>query len=164
MDIRQIMVYADNSRKLLRQTLAEHTEIFDRPFQTISGYSSVRLLIAHIIGAEERWIATRIGLKTVEIDYESRASDTVDGIFEDWDCVRARTHAFVHSVDTAGLEGLIPVSLPKWGYESNMRVDQILFHVFNHQVYHIGQISMALQHFGIDPPNFDFVFLHKELD
>jgi uncharacterized damage-inducible protein DinB len=161
MDIRHIMEYTDTVRDLLKKTLLENSGAFDKPFETIAEFSSIRKLVAHVIGAEERWVVVRLGGGKVPVRYEDRAADTVAGIFEDWDCIRARTHAFVNAIDAAGLAGMVPLSLPQWGLDTSLRVEEYLFHMFNHQTFHLGQISMALQHFGIDPPLFDFVFLRK---
>src|SRR5437867_1759323 len=115
MDIRQIMVYTDNCRELLRKTLAENPGVFDQPFESVSEYRSVRQLIAHLIGAEERLVETRLGRGTIAVPYEARAAATLADIFNDWDRIRARTHAFVNSCDAAGMGGMVPISLPKYG-------------------------------------------------
>ena len=55
----------------------------------------------------------------------------------------------------------IAFSLPHLGYTEMLTVEEILFHIFNHQVFHLGQISLILQQKGIDPPYFDYILLHR---
>jgi uncharacterized damage-inducible protein DinB len=164
MHIPELLRYSDYSRRLLRATLEQREDVFDTPFETIAEFCTIRLLTAHIIGAEERWIMQRLRHATVGPRYETRAPLTVAGVFDDWERIRANTAAFVGSTGTSGLTGMVPVSLPQWGFEGKKTVEQILFHVFNHQTYHLGQISMALQQLRIDPPNFDYVFLSGDHD
>jgi len=161
MNARQMLDYSDQSRIALRDVLRDQPDVFDMPIQTISDQKSIRLLVAHIAGAEERWIVGRIGGGVIAKSFEERAPVAVDAVFHDWEAIRARTHALVSSLDTAGLGGMIPVKLPAVGYEGKMTIEGILFQVFNHQTYHLGQISMALQQFGVDPPYFDYVALQK---
>jgi len=35
----------------------------------------------------------------------------------------------------------------------------VFFHIIHHENYHRGQVIMALQRFGVDPPNFDYILL-----
>jgi uncharacterized damage-inducible protein DinB len=156
MDIRTLFDYSENARRLLRETLLAQPEAFDRPFETLADYASIRQLVAHIIGAEVRWITQRIGGQAV-VRYEERVAESVEGVFADWDGIRATTRAFVDAQDAAGLSRSLPITLGEW--RGNLTVEQILFHLINHETHHRAQISMALQQMQIDPPNFDFVLL-----
>lgn len=164
MEITELLAYSDRSRKLLRETLEQHSGIFDTPFETLSHYSSICKLVAHIAGAEERLVIQRLAGGIPGPRYEDVAPHSIPAVFDDWDRFRAHTHAFIASIDTSGLAGMIPISLPNWSSERKITVEQILFHALNHQNYHLGQISMALQRFGVDPPNFDYILLASELD
>jgi uncharacterized damage-inducible protein DinB len=160
--IRQQLAYADNTRKLLHSVLRDNLEAFTKPIETIGEYKSIRALVAHIAAAEERWIVSRLGGVAIPVRFEDRAPLEVEAVFHDWEGFRAKTHAYVNTLDKTGLYGLIPIKLPQLGIDSKMTVEQILFHLFNHQTFHLGQVSMALQQLGIDPPNFDYVLLHGE--
>jgi uncharacterized damage-inducible protein DinB len=148
--------------KDLRSTLEQHPDVFDQPFETLSSFKCIRLLVAHMAGAEERWVLQRLCNTPPGPRLEERAPESLDGVFDEWERIRANTRAFVAALDIAGLSGMIPVSLPHHGYEGRKTVEQILFQVFNHQTYHLGQISMTLQRLGIDPPNFDYILLPDE--
>ncbi len=162
MDIRSLLAYSDNSRDLLRETLAAHPEALNTPIETISAYKSIGQLVAHMIGAEQRWTIQRLYAEPRPLRYEETPADTLDGLFADWDTIRARTRAFVEAASEPALQQRIAFSLPNWNnYEETLTAEQILFHIFNHQNFHTAQISMALQQGGIDAPNFDYIFLHR---
>lgn len=166
MDIRLLLAYTDNCRRLLKKTLAEHPDALTRTFETRSDFHSVHDLVAHCIGAEQRWVEQRLIGQEASARYETMAAETLDGLFRDWDHVRAKTRAFMDTLGSPDnprqLRQEIAWSLPHRNVSDIMTVEEILFHVFNHQTYHLGQISMALQQQNIDPPNFDFCLLHRD--
>ena len=161
--LRDLYRYSDNCRKLLRETLEANPQAFDTRFPTTGQYDTVRMLLAHSVGAEERWIERRIRGGAV-IDYEGRAGSTIVGLFGDWDGIRERTYGLMDGLGPGGLERIIDVELGSGAGTSSWRgqltIEQILFHIVNHEVHHRAQVSMALQQMGIDPPNFDYVLLH----
>ena len=159
MDIGDLLDYSDNCRQLLRQTLAAHPNAFGAPFETLSAYKSVRQIVAHCIGAEERWIEMRIGGRALPAFYEARAAETVEGLWADWDAVRAGTRDFYERLETDSLKFRIAVHLPHRDFRAHLSLEQILFHILNHESHRRGQIIMALQRMGIDPPDFGYVFL-----
>jgi uncharacterized damage-inducible protein DinB len=160
MTIKQQLEYADNTRRLLHSILRENAAVFATPIETLGAHKSFRALVTHIAGAEERWVVGRLGGTAIAVRFEDRAPADGDGVFHDWEGIRAKTHAHISALDKSGLGGLVPVKLPQWGFDGKMTVEQILFQVFNHQTFHLGQVSMALQQLGIDPPFFDYVLLH----
>ena len=159
MDIRRQLAYTENARLRLRETLEAHPEAFDYPFQTSGAYHTIGQLVAHLIGAEQRWTLGRLCGEPRSPRYEDAAAGAQAGLFKDWDAVRARTRAFVSGADGDTLARVITTELPQWGETVSLTLEEVVFHVCNHQTYHMGQISMALQQTGIDPPNFDYVFL-----
>ena len=158
MDIRRQMAY-ESARLLLRETLEAHPEAFDHPFQTSGAYHSIGQLVAHLVGAERRWTIGRLYDEGRPPRYEDQAAETLGGVFADWDAIRARTLAFVSSADAETLARIIPVEMPQWSHAVRLTLEEVLFHLCNHQTWHVGQISLALQQRGIDPPNFDYVLL-----
>lgn len=157
MDIQDLITYSNNCRAVLRETLEANPAAFTAEIQTMSQYNSVRLLLAHSIGAEERWIERRIHDRDI-VNYEERAGTTVGDIYADWEVIRERTTAYVDHCGPDDLARTYTISLgPK---ELTLTVEQMLFQIFNHETHHRGQISMALQQMGVDPPNFDYVLHH----
>ena len=163
MDICRLLLYAENGRRLLRETLAAHPEAWDRPFETLADYATIQQIAAHMVGAEQRWTSQRLYNEPRPPRYEEQAAQTLEGVFGDWDVARARTLDFAERADAAALARVITVAMPQWGETVTLTIKEVLFHVVNHQTWHLGQVSMALQRMGIDPPNFDYPFLHPPL-
>ncbi len=159
MDIRRPLGYAENARLLLRETLAAHPETLDRPWETTAAYHTVGHLVAHLVGAERRWTLGRLYAEPPPPRYEDHSAKTLDGLFSDWDAIRRRTLDFAAQAETTALARVIETDLPQWGASVTLTAEDVLLHICNHQTWHIGQISSAWQRMGIDPPNFDFVFL-----
>jgi uncharacterized damage-inducible protein DinB len=158
MNLKMIAEYSGLARQKLYEILSAHDEVFDRLFQTLSNYTTIRELLVHSIGAEERWVS-RLEGQPLPSRYEARAPATLAEIWQDWAQLRTRTLALVENLDPEGLRQTLHVVLPQWGQETDYTYEEILLHVFLHEIHHRAQISMLLQHFGIDPPNFDFVLL-----
>ena len=155
------LAYSDACNRLLAQTLCDAPQTFSAPFETMSNFRSIREIIAHIIGAEERWIKYRIQGETVPIIYEKRAAETIDGIFADANAIRAQTRAYLATLTSADLDKTIELNLPQLNYQGTLTIAEVLFHILTHETHHRGQIVMALQRQGIDSPNFDYVLLGK---
>jgi uncharacterized damage-inducible protein DinB len=159
MDVLKQLAYTDNARLLLRQTLEAHPQTFDRRFETTGQYHTIRELVAHLIGAEQRWTIGRLYGQPRPPRYEDAAAQTLAGLFTDWETIRARTWAFVCQADADTLARVIEFEMPPGGETVSLTLEEVLFHVCNHQSWHLGQISMAWQQMGMDPPNFDYVLL-----
>lgn len=159
MDIRRQVAYAENARRLLRETLAAHPEALDRPFETLAEYPTIGQLVAHMIGAEQRLTQERLYQQDRPPRYEEQAAETQTGLFEDWDAIRVRTQAFARNADAGALAHVVNFALP--GETITVTAEEVLVHICNHQTWHLGQISMALQQMGIDPPNFDYILLRE---
>ena len=159
MDIRRQLAYAENARRLLHETLAAHPETLDVPFETTAAHKTVGQLVAHLVGAERRWTLGRLYGEGPPPRYEDEPAETLRGLFADWDQIRARTLEFAARADAGALGRVITTDLPQWGRTVRLTAEEVLLHLCNHQTWHTGQISMALQRMGIAPPNFDYVFL-----
>jgi uncharacterized damage-inducible protein DinB len=161
-DFRRLFRYSDNCWSLLGETLAtvpHASETWNTRFDTTSQWNTVRLLLAHSIGAEERLITLRLQNHSLPVLYEERAASDWEGLYRDHQTIRAATYAYLDFLTDAAVEEETEV----WriAHSALTRAD-ILFQILNHENYHRGQVVMALQRLGIDPPNFDYVLL-KEL-
>jgi uncharacterized damage-inducible protein DinB len=156
-----LLSYSDRCWSLLRETLGQHPEAFDVPFETTSEWQSVRLLMAHTLAAEERIITARLREEPLPVRYEERAAKTLDGLYADLAEVRARTRAYLETLPEGDLEKEKPLHLPQLQLRGERTRADFLFHLLNHDNYHRGQVVMALQRLGLDPPNFDYVLLKE---
>nr|CAA9253393.1 hypothetical protein AVDCRST_MAG63-2035 [uncultured Armatimonadetes bacterium] len=159
MDVRRQLAYADKARLLLRETLEANPEAFERRFETTGPYHTIRELVAHLVGAEQRWTIGRLYGEPRPPRYEDAAAQTLAGLFTDWEDIRARTRAFASRADADTLARVIRFEMPPGGQTVSLTLEEVLFNICNHQSWHLGQISMALQQMGTDPPNFDYVLL-----
>ena len=159
MDIRRQLAYTENARRLLHETLTAHPQTLDRPFETTAAHKTVGHLVAHLVGSERRWTLGRLYGEGPPPRYEDAPAGNLDGLFADWDQIRAHTLEFAARADADALGRVIQADMPQWGRTVRLTSEEVLLHVCNHQTWHTGQISMALQRMGIDPPNFDYVFL-----
>lgn len=161
-DFRRLLRYSDNCWSLLRETLAAvptASEAWNTPFDTTSQWNTIRLLLAHSIGAEERLITVRLQNQPLPASYEERAAPDWEGLYRDHQTVRKATYAYLDSLTDAAVEEETEV----WRLADRALTQaDLLFQVLNHENYHRGQVVMALQRLGIDPPNFDYILL-KEL-
>ena len=153
-----LLDYSDNCRALLKDTLLAHRDLVDRPIQPpLREMRSIRYIASHMVGAEQRWVERRILGRDIS-DYETCAATSIDDLFVDWDRTRSQTRAYLAKLNPDDYRRVYTVGLgERW--IGSLTVEQILFHIFNHETHHRAQISMALQQFGLDPPDFDFVFL-----
>jgi uncharacterized damage-inducible protein DinB len=161
-DFHTLFDYSDKCWALLRTVLEEHPDTFDKPFETTSNWNTIRLLLAHCIAAEERWIFLRLQDIPIPVPYEQRAPFTVEGIYADRKGIRRAARAYLAALTEAALQEETDIQLPQWNFRDKLTRADILFHMVNHDNYHRGQVVMALQRFGVDPPNFDYVLLKYE--
>ncbi|MBC7804638.1 MAG: DinB family protein [Akkermansiaceae bacterium] len=158
-DFDTLFAHSDVCREQLRDVLLRHEELFARPFPTTSRYDTIQKLMAHCVGAEERWITVRIRGETLPVVYEDRAADTVEGLFADAGTVRGVTDDFRRSLDKDSLRRMISIRLPQRDAELELSLSDIFFHILNHENFHRGQVILSLRQFGVDPPDFDYVLL-----
>ena len=159
MQILELLRYADWSKDRLRSTIEANPDEWDREYETISGYKSIRALTAHLAGSEERWLMRILGQPQPDPSYEVRSGQSVANVFEGWDGIRSALTDFVRAAGPEDLAAVHKVFLPSVNLDLDLRVDQMLWQIFNHQTYHLGQISTAFQRWSIDPPNFDVVLM-----
>ncbi|HKQ18246.1 MAG TPA: DinB family protein, partial [Candidatus Eisenbacteria bacterium] len=122
-------------------------------------WKSLRNLMAHIIEVEDSWIAA---------DIEGRAWTSLDEKevarrYETPKLARARGQK-VAAATKRVLATFVPSGLKELrtgkaldGSEVNFTVEQILTHVFTHELRHQGQIQAMLRLLGKKAPNADWI-------
>ena len=160
-DIREQFRYSDRCRAVLQEVLEANPDAFAREFVTLSNWNSLQMLMAHCMGAESRWIENRIRGKNLPYVETAPPADP-NAAFTRWQQIRANTYAFMDALQGDEWQRVIDVDLTQWSRTMQITVEQILFHIVNHENFHRGQMSMLLQHFGVDPPLFDYCFLLEE--
>lgn len=162
MELSRFFAYSDNCRRLLRETLAEAgDDVVHAPLETTSRYDSIAKIVAHTIGAEERWITMRLQKQTLSSNYEDRAPQSVGDMFKDWDTTRANTYSYFHAQTPESLANVPHLTHGNDNDPLLLTTEEVLFHILNHENYHRGQVVMALQQMRLDPPNFDYTYLNS---
>ena len=156
-DFDTLFAYSDACREQLRIVLRKHEELFTKPFATTSKYNSIQKLLAHCVGAEERWLLRRIKGESLPVIYEERVSDTLEGLFTDAQTIRQAINNFRGELTENDYRRVISISLPQRETPLDLSLSDIFFHIINHENYHRGQVITLLQQNGVEPPDFDYV-------
>lgn len=155
-DINQLYTYSAKSLDTLEGFLREHPEALTQPFETLSKYKCIAQLMAHCIGAEQRWTVSGLMGQPRPPRYEETFTADLDILCADAREVRDQTLAELEA-------GELSHEISYTGASSPMSMlitrGEIMFHIINHETWHRGQISMALQRMQLDPPNFDYPLL-----
>jgi uncharacterized damage-inducible protein DinB len=158
MDIQEIVTTGTRAQELLYSVAKEHQEICVRQIETISAFKSISQLLAHGIGAEQRWQA-RLTRTIQEHNYESDTVTDISQLHRDWQDVRLKTERIVDTGGPALLAEVIDVVIPARNIRMTMTGEQMIYNVMSHEAYHRAQCSYLLQIHGIDPPNFDYFLM-----
>ena len=154
-----LLAYSDNCRRVLKETLEANAAAWDGPIvPKPMWFSTIREIVAHTAGAEERWVRMRLQGEDVPF-YTDRAPASIEGVFADWDRFRAETRSFLASRNAGDMETVHTLTMQN-GWTGDLTVTQILFHVLNHETHHRAQVSLILQQMGIEPPDFDYIYHH----
>src|SRR4029077_13130921 len=97
MDLAELFDYSWNCNRLMHRTISGHAEAFERPFETLSAFKTIRDLMAHCVGAEQRWVEGQILNEPVD-RYENRAAKTIDELFADLTATRTRTRGYFDEI------------------------------------------------------------------
>ena len=158
MTLEAYLAYSDQCRPRLYETLTEVEEVrsgtIQKEFPTMGKFNSIAKLLAHCHGAEERWVVSRLQKQPLPVSYEDRAPETLEELIADGEKIRAHTHAFLATQTPQSLLEKREMVMQDRVILST--IEEVIFHVLHHESWHRGQISLLLQHFGFDPPNFDY--------
>ena len=155
MELQQLYAHATRCHTTLAPVLRAHPELLHREFVTTSRFNTIAKLLVHCNGAEEGWYARLID-KPWPPSYADRASNDLESLLTDAEALRTETLAFIAASSPESLAQVFTVSL---GKTTSLTPQEILFHIINHEQWHRAQIYTALQSFGIEPPNLDYVLL-----
>ncbi len=82
-DFRVLYGYSDACWRLMDEVLSESPTAWDAVFETTSRWNSIRMLLAHSIGAEERIVTLRLKGKDLPVSYEDRAAAKWSAKYQD---------------------------------------------------------------------------------
>lgn len=157
MDLREIADYSNQCLNVMGEFLDYNQDCLWDEFETLSEFNSIGKLVAHCVGAEQRWTTAGLREESMPARYEENPPMELSQLLSDYKDIRAKTMA---ALDGDDLEKVVEYTFTRGKGTVRLKKSQILFHLFNHQSFHFGQISTALQREKIDPPYFDFVLMH----
>jgi len=132
-------------------------EQFLRPMG--SSYSSVRDTLAHLLFAEWVWLERWLGRSPTKLsgaDYAAEKFPTLESVRDGWHTVEGNMRSYLLGLQDSALER--PLSYTNFkGERWTYPLGQTLFHLFNHQTYHRGQITTLLRQLGAAAPAIDFL-------
>ena len=103
--------------------------------------------LAHIVGAEQQWLARWVGLADVKFK-SGRDFNSLDGLRETWDDVCRRRRAWLGGIDEPALGDRPQEEEPLW---------QTLLHVSNHATHHRAEACASLTAAGSPPAGVDML-------
>lgn len=156
MTLTTLFAYADRCRVELSGVLTAHPELVHKEFTTTSRFNTIAKLLAHSTAAEERW-QSRIAETPLPAPYEDRAPESLTALLEDAEARRETTKALLANQTQESLAKIHEINLR--GRTVSLSNDECFFTIYNHENWHRAQIITALQGFGIEPPDFDYVLL-----
>lgn len=162
MDIPEFYAYLTRARRYLWFVLGEAPDaVLANDVIPGERFRSVKDLLVHIPVVEDSWLHYDIlqdkpHLESVPVIAETRdgpyATMPLPDILEYWRAVEANTQGY--------LATLSPAELVRSVQDDGdiLSVEQILWHVLQHEVRHTAQVALLLRQGGITPPPLDFRF------
>ena len=162
MDIPGFYDYLTRARRDLWAVLeATPDEVLARDVIPGKRFHSIKDLLVHIPVVEDSWLHYDIlgaqpHLETVPIIPETKdgpyAEMPLPDILEYWRVVEGNTQVY--------LSKLIPSELARRIQDDGkiVSVEEILWHVLQHEVRHTAQVALLLRQAGVTPPQLDLFF------
>lgn len=144
-------------RNDLRKTLIPYLSTLDETFwfKTSEFYpNNVAWIISHLSSSEDYWV-NEIGLKNpciLNLHDDCSPKEILDSYIK----IRNYTDDILHTLDESQLNEIVEV--PKfsdgWTPPSVPTLNWLFHHVYSHEAYHIGQISVIAHLSGLPKPLF----------
>jgi len=149
MNARELFGHWDEVRRGLFQALDKLSDE-QLHFSPRKGLRSLGAVACHIANAEEGWFRYGITHELAEwpADYTVTDYPTVESIRNLLGQVHARTESYLEGVSLGDLDGTI---VAPWG--ESFRLSWIVWHVFEHEVHHRGEIFLMLGLLGMEAPD-----------
>jgi uncharacterized damage-inducible protein DinB len=128
--------------------------------QMPGGWGSLADTLAHMVAAEEIWLARLQGSSPTRL---AGLTDmpTFAAMRQRWAASEAAYQSYLNRADAAELARLCEYKDTKGNHFSNP-VWQLLLHVLNHATEHRAQISTMLASIGVSHPGLDMILFWRE--
>ncbi|GAA4212143.1 hypothetical protein GCM10022289_42530 [Pedobacter jeongneungensis] len=140
--------------------IIKYTELADGRIIEIFKLATVELpdaerLFSHVLNAQHIWAQRISGKKPLFGVWDIHPKENFESLSADnFKLIRA-------VLNNHPLDKLIFYSNSR-GDQYENRIDEILFHLFNHSTYHRGQVVTLLKKAGFTPPVTDYIMLKRD--
>jgi uncharacterized damage-inducible protein DinB len=157
-DVRELFSYnAWANRRMFEALAALPTEEYQRDLKC--SFGSIHGTLAHIVGAEQLWLARWRGHQSPALLKASEVP-SLGGLREVWEGVEAERGAYLRGLTDDALGTRITVKTTGGG-EFVHTLQQTLQHTIDHSSYHRGQIVTLLRQLGVKPPSTGLMAFHR---
>ena len=159
-DARELFTYnAWANRRVFEALAALVPELYTRDVK--SSFGSIHGTLAHIVGAEQLWLARWRGQQPGAM----LKGDDVGSLAElraIWGRVDSERREFLDGLTDAMLGSRVVARPTSGGKEYVHTLQQTLQHTIDHSSYHRGQIVTMLRQLGIKPPSTGLIGFYRE--
>jgi uncharacterized damage-inducible protein DinB len=126
-----------------------------------SGIGSVRDTVAHLFGAQQRWIEAMVAVRTPDrptlAPFTANNLPTVTDARPRWEAVKRITEDYLGSLTEDEVRGPITLTHPRMGSLTEVHW-KLLLHLANHGTHHRGQVFAAVRRAGHEPGASDLLY------
>ncbi|MEX2543299.1 MAG: DinB family protein [Trueperaceae bacterium] len=166
MDIPSFYNYLTRARRDLWLALEEApSEVLAEPRIPGTRFHCINDLLVHVVAVEDSWLHEDILQDDPVWETVPAVADAQDGphyaampladILDFWRAVEARTLAYLSGLEPSELARSVTLHDDD---NAVLAVEDILWHVLQHEVRHTAQIALLLRQAGLTPPQFDLLF------
>jgi uncharacterized damage-inducible protein DinB len=125
-------------------------------------FHSIKDLVVHIPIIEDSWLHEDI-LKDQpvwegfpdDVEKAYHATDNLEWLLEYWLAVEKSTLAYLAKLEPKMLNA--EIAMPREMGQEFFTVQEVLWHVMQHEVRHTAQIMLLARQLGFDPPQLDYI-------
>ncbi|MBO9674565.1 MAG: hypothetical protein J7577_14040 [Sphingobacteriaceae bacterium] len=142
------------------EEIINYTELADSRIIEIFKSATIELpdavrLFSHVLNAQHIWAQRISGKKPLYGVWDIHPK-------EDFETLSLENFKLIREVlDSQPLDKRILYANTR-GDQYENRIDEILFHLFNHSTYHRGQVVTLLKKAGFTPPVTDYIMLKRD--
>ncbi len=134
------------------------TEQFLRPMG--NSFSSLRDTLGHLVAVEWIWLERWRGRSARSLQ-SAEAYSNLDTLIDRWKVVEIEMRGFLGRLDSRSLAAPVTYTNLRgelWTYP----LEEMIVHVFTHQIYHRGQVTMIFRLLGAKPVMVDYLKWYEE--
>ena len=158
-EVRELFSYNAWANRRMFGALAElPVEQYQRDVKC--SFGSIHGTIAHIVGAEQLWLARWRGRQPGSVLKGSDVGSLAE-LQTIWEGVEADRAEFLADLTDPMLQSRIVVK-PTSGGEFVHTLQQTLQHALDHSSYHRGQLVTLLRQLGVKPPSTGLIVFYRD--